>query len=180
MAEVKKIIEFKELPEPVKNWLSSTLVTNIILGINRKYGFLENVEKVIVIPGLVFDICTKEIEPREVIQKLKNGLGITDSEAQSLAEEIKIKVLKPIGSSLFGNVGIDIEAITSMPTQPLPSTPLMAPPPAPRPAPIAPPVPQKPMPAPTLPPLPPVVKIPINVSPSKPPLPPIQNKNLEP
>ncbi len=195
MAEIKKIIEFKYLPEAVKNWLSSTLITSIILGINRKYGFLETAEKVIVIPGLVLEICTREVDPKETIQKLKDRLGINDFDAKSIAEEIKTKVLKPIGSSLLRDAAVDIEEITSQLPPPVPPTPVPPSPPslpspsissapsrptpppspAPRPAPVPPVIPSQSS-SPSAPSLPPTVKIPINVSQSKPPLPPILPK----
>lgn len=171
------VIEFKNLPEVIKNWLSSDLVTNIIWEINRKFGFLDDLEKGRVVPTLVLQICTREVEPQDLIKNLTSGLNITDSTAKSLAEEIEMRVLKPIASPLLKEINVDIKKSAQIPPTPPPVPPVPTPQKRDTPTEISLAQGREARPFETR--LPPEVKIPINVTSPKPPLPPIKKEGSE-
>lgn len=184
--------KFIDLPEKVREWLTSERVTFTIIELNKKLDLIGN--SLSVIPNLVTRLVTNNLEPKNFIQELEDGLGLDSEQAVEISKEIVEKILKPIDLQLketgvfanliFGGTPVPpAPATPAVPTRPapiLPSTPT-APAPIPRPTPLPSTILQTPSaptprPAPIPPPLPPIVKIPINVAPSKPPLPPIPPK----
>lgn len=171
----KKTIEFKELPDQVKTWLSSAQITFLVSELNRRLGFKEE-EKMRVIPTLILRIAIADISPESFVSELSKLLGANTETAKSIAKEIEEKMLRPIEIILRNQLGIDIKLIhvspIPSPVQPIPSEAHPIPMPLPttsRPIPVPPPLSPKPtLPTPPLPPTPPSpIKIPLNVQPSK-------------
>lgn len=170
--------QFLELPEKVRDWLTSERVTYTIIEINKKLDLFGGL--LTVIPNLITKLVTKNLDPKNFIKELRDGLGLDDDQAQQFGREIVEKILRPIDLPLK-ETGVFIGLVYGTTRTAAPTTPTQPPPP-PKPAVPIPPV----TPAPTPPapptgaaPAPQVFKVPINITESKPPLPPIKNENLE-
>jgi hypothetical protein len=141
------IAAFDSLPDHVKDWLSSTQATHLVMEINGRLGLKD--EKETIIPGLIFRLVTQNIEPLDFINELSHELGVSFQTAKSIAQDIEEKVLKPIENELRRDVGVDVKLIyfgqpsprpTAVPTVPAkPTTPAPIPPPI-SPAPAATPI----------------------------------------
>lgn len=174
---------FNELPEKIRDWLTSERATYAVVEINKKLEIFG--EALRVIPGLITRLVVKQLEPKDFAGELSEKLGLSNAEAAETAREIFEKILKPIDLQLK-EVGVFsglIFARTTQtppppPTTSAPTTPTFQTPPIPsiqRPVPpliqtqeaAHPPQSQNP---------PSIVKIPINVTTPRPPLPPVPPK----
>lgn len=111
MPENKKTItDFRELPDPVKGWLSSTQITYLVSDLNRRLGFSEE-EKMVVIPTLILRLAISDMSPEMFVSELSRLLDISPSAAKALAQEIEEKMLRPIELVLRNELGIDVKLI---------------------------------------------------------------------
>lgn len=106
MNEERKIT-FDSLPEKIKEWLSSTQATYLIMEINRKLGFRD--AKISVIPKMIVRLVTKKIEPINFINELSHELNIGFESARSITQDIEINIFRPIELDLRGDLDIDIK-----------------------------------------------------------------------
>ena len=102
--------DFRELPEPVKLWLSSSSLTFLVETINKRLGFKDE-GKMRVIPSAVLRLVLGNLAPEDFINDLAVKLGISFSSVKMLAHEIEEKLLKPIEIPLRTELGIDIAII---------------------------------------------------------------------
>lgn len=165
---------FLELPEKVRDWLTSERVTYTIIEINKKLDLFGNL--LTVIPNLITKLVTKNLDPKDFTKELEDGLGLDSEQAQQVTQEIVSKILRPIDLPLK-ETGVFIGLIYALPSEALAkggaTTPSAPTPTSTQPTPPAPPRPQPPVLPSPAPQVPPIVKIPINVTTPKPPLPPI-------
>ncbi len=121
MTETKTtIIEFLNLPEPIRVWLSSSEIVYLILDINRKLNFKG--EKMRIIPTAVLRLALHDLSPENFVSEISDKLGLTFSAAKILAQEIEERVLRPIEVPLRNEIGVDIRAIYTNAEQPAPTS----------------------------------------------------------
>lgn len=101
--------EFLGLPDPIREWIASSQVGDIIEDIYENAG-IYSIARRIVIPTTIFRLVVKDIDSLSVVKILASELKIDENEAKLLAEEIATRVLLPIKQSLF-KLGIDIVKI---------------------------------------------------------------------
>lgn len=101
--------KFERLPELARVWLASEEATFIIIELNQRLG-LDGV-LIEVIPNSITRLAVRELEPKEFINDISDGLGIEWIVAQGIAQEIERKILRPVEIPLRNEVGVDIKAI---------------------------------------------------------------------
>lgn len=135
--------KFSELPEKIREWLTSERVTYMIIEMNKKLDLFGN--SLSVIPNLITRLATKNLEPKNFIQELENGLGLDNEQAQEISREIVEKILRPVDLPLKETgvfIGLIYGGATSSAIPPRPQSPT---PPVPQP-PQVPPIPKPPIP----------------------------------
>jgi len=100
---------FKSLPEPVKDWLWSEQVGYIITEITDRLGL--PVEKLSIIPKLIYRLVVQDLEPINFINELSQELEVDFEIAKTIAKDIENNALKPIENDLRKAVGIDLKII---------------------------------------------------------------------
>jgi hypothetical protein len=157
-------MKFVDLDKGIQDWLGSSLVMTIVVELNEKIDALG--PEVKVIPGAIRSLVLKNIEPEQFLLELKKGLpDVANAALVEIANSVKNRILKPVGSSLSGLYGINIAKIPdSMPVQP--SQPVA------RTTPLAAPMPVKPA-------APAVQARPTTITPTAPPPPPIRARVME-
>ncbi|MDE2001625.1 MAG: hypothetical protein KGI60_03635 [Patescibacteria group bacterium] len=100
---------FAELPDKVRQWLSSEELVFIITDIENKLGISD--EKTIVMPNLILRLVVQDIEPQDFIGELSNELGVDFSVAKTIAEEIERRALRPIQDELREKTGLETKLI---------------------------------------------------------------------
>src|SRR3989344_2845497 len=100
---------FKVLPESIKDWLGSDLITNYISDINKKLGIKG--KKRSIIPRLIVRLVTKDLLPADFIGELAKTLNAPPAAAKAIAQEIFDKTLQPIEIGLRRDTGIDVKTI---------------------------------------------------------------------
>ena len=78
--------KFPELPEKIREWLTSERVTYTIIEINKKLDLFGN--SLSVIPNLITRLVTQNLEPKNFIQELEDGLGLDGGQAVEISKEI--------------------------------------------------------------------------------------------
>jgi hypothetical protein len=101
----KAIKSVLDLPEPIKDWLSSTRLTYINIDMNRRLGI--NEERGVVIPRAVTELIMGDLSPRNFVGELSRRLNLSPSSAKIIAKEIEEKILHPIEADLK-ELGIDV------------------------------------------------------------------------
>lgn len=130
--------KFEQLPAKVREWLASEEATFIIIELNRRIG-LDGV-LIEVIPNAITRLVVRELEPREFINDISDGLGVDWLIAQEIAQDVERRILRPVEIPLRNEVGVDIKAIflAKPPVTPQPAaTPAPSTPPIYRPTPPA-------------------------------------------
>lgn len=111
---------FMELPERVRDWLTSERVTYTIIEINKKLDLFGSL--LTVIPNLITKLVTKNLDPKNFTKELEDGLGIDNEQAQGISREIVEKILRPIDLPLKETgvfVGLIYGATSATPVAPL-------------------------------------------------------------
>ncbi len=113
--------KFDELPDKIREWLTSERATYVVIDINERLGMIGPLVKII--PNTILRLVTKDIEPSEFINVLSKELDIDFNSAKNIAQEIEEKILRPIEGLLRREADIDIKLIyfaspTAKPTQP--------------------------------------------------------------
>lgn len=108
--EIKKSIRnrFLELPEPVRDWLTSERATDIVIEFNKKNNFTDDL--ISVIPLSITRLVIKDLEEKDFVNELTRRLNIDKQKASAIYSEITEKILKPIGEFL-AEIGIKIPGI---------------------------------------------------------------------
>lgn len=119
---------FLELPEKVRDWLTSERATYTIIEINKKLDLFGNLLGFI--PDLITRLVTKDLDPKDFTKKLENGLGLDSEQAQEVTREIVEKILRPVDLPLKETgvfIGLIYGLASSAPSTPsvssVPSTP---------------------------------------------------------
>ncbi|GEM_PF-2728813 len=119
---------FLELPEKIRDWLTSERATYTIIEMNKKLDLFGNL--LTVIPNLITKLVTKNLDPKNFVKELGDGLGLDNEQAQEVTREIMEKILRPVDLPLK-QVGVFIGLIYGMPsaapTAPRPAVPLAQP-----------------------------------------------------
>lgn len=115
---------FLELPEKVRDWLTSERATYTIIEINKKLDLFGSLLSVI--PNLITRLVTKNLDPRNFTKELGDGLGLDDDQAKQVTQEIVEKILRPIDLPLK-EAGVFIGTIYGGPTPPSAPAPVIAP-----------------------------------------------------
>lgn len=102
-------IEFKSLPEPIQEWLSSERSTQQIITINERLGTVGSKSRII--PSLIYRLVIKELDPRDFINKVHEELGISLIQAKLVSEEIDQAILRPIRGQLKNAIDLDINLL---------------------------------------------------------------------
>lgn len=105
---------FLELPERVRDWLTSERATYTIIEINKKLDLFGSLLSVI--PNLITRLVTKNLDPKNFIKELGDGLGLDDDQAKQVTQEIVEKILRPIDLPLK-EAGVFIGLIYETPSQ---------------------------------------------------------------
>lgn len=100
---------FKALPESIKDWLGSDLITNYISDINKKLGIKG--ERRSIIPRLIVRLVAKDLLPQNFIDELAKALNAPPAAAKAIAQEISDKALQPIEIGLRRDTGVDVKTI---------------------------------------------------------------------
>ncbi|MEK7192016.1 MAG: hypothetical protein AAB646_00680 [Patescibacteria group bacterium] len=140
--EITKIKDFKLLPEPIKDWLSSTRITDLISDLNKKLSF-DDEERIRVIPTMILRLCLGDLAPQNFLNELIGKLKLNPMIAKSAVQEIFESILRPIEVILRNELNIDLKTTMAEPEIPTlketglpPLPPLRVPPPIlPRPTP---------------------------------------------
>lgn len=85
---------FLELPEKVREWLTSERVTYSVIEVNKKLDLFGSLLSAI--PNLITRLVTKNLDPKNFIKALGDGLGLDDDQAKQVTQEIVEKILRPI------------------------------------------------------------------------------------
>lgn len=109
-------LRFLALPIAVRNWLLSDVVTEIIIGLNKKLEAI--LDETSVIPDAVARLAIAEIKPEAFGDKLRELLPFAEDEViNSAVATIKDRVLKPIAGGLKA-IGIDVDRVDSKGAKP--------------------------------------------------------------
>ena len=99
---------FADLPGPVKTWLVSEQATGIIIALNKRLEL--DGDEIQIIPRLITWAVIGRLAPTQFIAQLQKELVIDFSDAKSIAQEILLRILKPVAVSLR-NEGVDAALI---------------------------------------------------------------------
>lgn len=115
---------FEKLPIEIRIWLTSEEATYVTMDINRRLGLEDTFTAVI--PRAVTRLVTGDLQAKQFITELSNGLDIKWEAAQGVAQEIERRVLRPVEVALRNKANIDIKMIyqAQPPTSPS-NTPLV-------------------------------------------------------
>lgn len=131
---MQSIQALTSLPQEIRLWLASEETADQLRRINAELDLHE--EETRLIPYLLFRLAVKDLEPLNFVETLSDWLDISPSSANTIAGEIKDRVLGPVSSQLR-SWGIEISLIRPIELESRP--PLVATPPPPPPLPPAPP-----------------------------------------
>ncbi len=107
-------MKFEELDKKIQDWLSSELVTGIIVAINEQLNTVG--PEVKVIPQTVRSLVTSALKPELFAQQLKKGLFfLEDQDIANAAGAVKERILKPIAAPLKSLYGVDINKLSLTP-----------------------------------------------------------------
>ncbi|TSC89798.1 MAG: hypothetical protein G01um10143_288 [Parcubacteria group bacterium Gr01-1014_3] len=106
-ADLRK--KFDELPDKIREWLTSERATYVVIDINERLDMAGPLVKII--PTTILRLVTKDIEPGEFINILSEELDIDFNSAKNIAQEIEEKILRPIEGQLRREADIDIKLI---------------------------------------------------------------------
>lgn len=146
---------FLELPEKIREWLTSERATYTVIEINKRLGLFG--EDLKIIPRLIARFVVKDLPPENFIKELAEQLLIEQDAAETMAQDIVQRIFRPIDLSLK-EIGVFSALIFAKPQPSFPSTipssqpsesPLLetaVPPLPPAPPPVTPPAPAKPAP----------------------------------
>lgn len=110
-------MKFEELDKKIQDWLSSELITGIIIQLNDQLGTVG--PEVRVIPQTTRLLVTGGLKPELFAQQLKKGLYfVEDKDITTTATSIKERILKPIATPLKSLYGIDISKVVVTPPPP--------------------------------------------------------------
>lgn len=96
----------KTIPERVREHLGSALIINTIENLGVKTG----IPFPSLLPAIVFDLVSGRIDPAILKDSIKEQIKLSDKKINTIAFEIKEKILRPIQNDLK-NIGVDIENI---------------------------------------------------------------------
>lgn len=123
-ADLRK--RFDELPDKIREWLTSERATYTIIDINERLGMVGPLGKIV--PNSIVRLVTKDIQPGEFINILSEELAVDFNSAKNIAQEIEEKILRPIEAPLRREADIDIKLIYfSSPVAEKPITPAQTP-----------------------------------------------------
>ncbi len=100
---------FLALPRRIKDWLASDQITFLLREITDRLGLSEN--KVAKISKLILRLIVQDLELLEFINELAHELDTSFQTAKTIAQDIEMKVLKPIENDLRKEIGIDLKLI---------------------------------------------------------------------
>lgn len=113
----------ENMPDAIRDWLGSSELTFLIMGLSRRLGF--DGIKVSVVPNLILQVVLKELSPEKLAESLGKKLGLDSAGSAAVAKEVEEKMLRPIENQLRRDLGVDIKMIYAgiQSTQPRPSNP---------------------------------------------------------
>ncbi len=98
-------IDFDNLPKTIKDWLSSSRLTLLIIDLNKRLNITG--PKQFIISILVEKLITGAIEPQDFVSALADELDLSQSAAKALTKEIERIALHPIEQNLKDELGVD-------------------------------------------------------------------------
>jgi hypothetical protein len=101
--------KFLDLPEPIRDWLTSDQATYKVININQKYGFEDDL--ISVIPSLITRLVVKDLKPEDFQLELERGLYIDSKTATIILDEISTQILKIVAGQLH-NIGVDLSSLS--------------------------------------------------------------------
>jgi len=105
-------INFEEIPEPIRKWLTSDTSSDIILEINGHYNLWG--DELRVIPRLITRFLVGQIAEKDFSVAMVSHLPfLKEKEVNRIVHEIKVRLLKPIATQLRDQIGIDVEKIVA-------------------------------------------------------------------
>lgn len=107
---------FNSLPEDIKEWLSSEVITYEIGKLIDKIKLPENKERTLAL--LIGKVVLKILPANLFIETASKELNVPLSVAQTVGIEVKNSILKPISASLWKNFAINVEDLGKGPAQP--------------------------------------------------------------
>lgn len=111
---------FWELPPAVLDWLTSDRATQIVIDLNKRMGFKDDL--ISVMPFAITKLVIKDLGQQEFIAYLTRQLDISKDTARSLAKELFNNILKPIIEELK-KTGLDLNELALLPEPSLPMEP---------------------------------------------------------
>ena len=118
---------FSLLPEAIRTWLTSDLVVNSIIELNKRLSTRGG--KIRIVPKMITRLVVGIIKPEQFVEELKNELQIPPEDVKKISAEIKGSILRPIAAALKNTQNIDIDKIPVeeiKPATPVPSVEIAA------------------------------------------------------
>ncbi|MDP2696219.1 MAG: hypothetical protein Q8O87_03160 [bacterium] len=103
-------MNFSELPEPIRDWLSSSTISLLIEKLNDKYDI--PVEKESVIATMILELAVGELKASNFINELGLRLSMDIKKSSDVAKEIDQKIVRSIEQDLR-RIGIEVGFLSS-------------------------------------------------------------------
>lgn len=102
------------VPQPVREWLQSETVTDIVVLLNASHYVLgDSVKK---LPSLITAVATGRLAPEKFTPSLKEALPfLEDRQVLEIAAQVRDRILKPIAGALKSYLGIDSMKLGELP-----------------------------------------------------------------